>query len=448
MYDLFTIGAGPGGYTAALLAAKKGLKVGIAEGKSLGGTCTNTGCIPTKTYIESVKLLDRINIAKRFAIEVGKPVLRLDSLNTRKARVVKRLVKGIEYLLKSANVDIFPQQAEFIGPGKIKVGESILDAQTIIVATGSKPKMPALFRIPGIWTSDTLFDVRDLPETLAIVGGGVIGMEMAHIFSKLGSMVTVIEAMDRILPLEDPDVSELITKSSRSVKIYTSSRITGISGKDPYTITMETPEGVADIVSEKILLCIGRDPVLPPGLKEAGVHLNDVHGIEVDDTMQTSIPGVYAVGDVTGRHMLAYVASREAEIAVDHITGGTCRISYRNIPSVIFTDPEIASVGKSIEETDLSTASHGIFPVSSLGRARTMEASDGFARITCTQTGKIQRITIVGPHATELITSATLAIEQELSAEDFINLYHPHPTMSELLKEAAEDVLGLCVHKG
>lgn len=447
MYDLFVIGAGPGGYTAALLAAKKGLNVGIAEGKSLGGTCTNSGCIPTKTYIESISLLGRINAAKRFGIDTNKPSLSLDSLNTRKTRVVKRLVKGIEYLLKGADIDIYNQPADIIEPGKVKVGEQHLAARTIIVATGSRPKRPSLFDIPGIWTSDTLFDVKDLPETLAIVGGGVIGMEMAHIFSSLGSTVTVIEAMERILPSEDPRVSDLITKNFRSVNIYPSSRIIGIVGNAPYTIAMDTPEGDADIVAEKILLCIGRKPVIPPGLKNLGISLNGARGIQVDNTMQTSIPGVYAIGDVTGEYMYAYVASKEAETAVDHLTGGSSKIRYRNIPSIIFTSPEIASVGKGLEEIDHSTMKQGTFPVSALGRARTMEANDGYAHIICTQTGKIERVTIVSPHATELITIATLAIEKGLTAEDFLRLYHPHPTLSELLKEAAEDVEGLSVHK-
>ena len=447
MYDLFVIGSGPAGYTAALLAAKKGLTVAIAEGKSFGGTCTNTGCIPTKSYIESIHLFNKINAAKRFGIDIGKPSLGLDSLSTRKSRIVKRLVKGIELLLKGADIDIHAGPAEVVEPTRVKVGEQTFDTRFIIVATGSQPKMPSLFDVPGIWTSENLFEMKDLPETLAIVGGGVIGMEMAHIFSSLGSTVTVIEAMERILPFEDPQVSAFLAKNSRKVTIRTSSTITDIQGQQPYTLAIETPDGDVRLTAEKILLSIGRQPVIPQGIERLGARLNSARGIQVDDTMQTSIPGIYAIGDVTGEYMYAYIASKEAEIAVDHLTGGGQRISYHNIPSIIFTSPEIASVGKGLEEIDHETMKQGTFPVSALGRARTMEANDGYARMVCNKEGLIERVTIVSPHATELITIATLAIEKRLTAQDFLKIYHPHPVLSELLKEAAQDVEGLSVHK-
>ncbi|HHO77396.1 MAG TPA: dihydrolipoyl dehydrogenase [Deltaproteobacteria bacterium] len=447
MYDLFVIGAGPGGYTAALLAAKKGLRVGIAEGSNLGGTCTNTGCIPTKTYIESINLFNKIKNASRFGISSDKPILDLASLNKRKTRIVSRLVKGIDHLLGNAGVDVFSCRAEVLDTGKVRLGEVVLPTHNLIIASGSRPKVPALFDVPGVWTSDTLFDITELPVSLTIVGGGVIGMEMAHIFSTLGTKVTVIEAMARILPFEDPDVSEFLKKNSRTVKICTSSRVTDITGEGPYSIAFETPAGKEELVSEKILVCIGRAPVVPPGLEPSVIRMGSSGGIHTDHFMQTSLPGVYAIGDVTGEHMYAYVAGREAEIAIDHITGGSREINYRNIPSIIFTSPEIASVGKSLDELDSLETRHGIFPVSALGRARTMEANDGFAHVVCLADGKMARVTIIGPHATELISIASLAIEHRLTAEDFTALYHPHPTLSELLKEAAEDVLGLSVHK-
>jgi len=447
MYDLFVIGAGPGGYTAALLAAKKGLNVAIAEGKTFGGTCTNTGCIPTKTYIESIHLFNKIQNANRFGIKTDKPSISLDALNMRASRIVKRLVKGIEFLLKEAAIDIHTGPAEVIEPTRVKVGDKTFDTRAIIVATGSRPKKPSLFDVPGIWTSENLFEEKELPETLAIVGGGVIGMEMAHIFSTLGSTVTIIEAMERILPFEDPEVSTFLAKSSRKVNILTASSITDIESEHPYTLSLETPDGNRSLTADKILLCIGRHPVIPPGLENLGITLNSTRGIAVDETMQTSIPGIYAIGDVTGEYMYAYVASKEAEIAVDHLTGGSKKIRYHNIPSIIFTNPEIASVGKGIGEIDLSAIKQGSFPVSALGRARTIEANDGYAHMVCDSAGRIEHVTIVGPHATELITTATLAIEQGLTAEEFLRMYHPHPTLSELLKEAAEDVEGMSVHK-
>lgn len=447
MYDLFVIGAGPGGYTAALLAAKKGLNVAIAEGKNFGGTCTNTGCIPTKTYIESIHLFNKIRNANRFGIKTAEPFLSLDAMSMRTSRIVKRLVKGIEFLLSSAGIDIHTGPAEVVEPTRVRVGDETFDTRAIIVATGSRPKKPSLFDVPGIWTSENLFEEKELPETLAIAGGGVIGMEMAHIFSTLGSTVTIIEAMERILPFEDPEVSNFLAKSSRKVNILTASVITDIEGEHPYTLSIESPDGDTRLTADKILLCIGRQPVIPPGLEHLGITLNSTRGIAVDETMQSSIPGIYAIGDVTGEYMYAYVASKEAEIAVDHLTGGSRMIRYHNIPSIIFTSPEIASVGKDIREIDLSTMKQGSFPVSALGRARTIEANDGYAQMFCDNNGRIERVTIVGPHATELITAATLAIEQGLTVEEFLRPYHPHPTLSEILKEAAEDVLGMSVHK-
>ncbi len=447
MYDLFVIGAGPGGYTAALLAAKKGLRVGIAEGARMGGTCSNTGCIPTKTYIESINLFSRITAASRFGIEAGRPVLTLGSLNKRKSRIITRLAKGVEQLLKDAAVDIYPQPAQIIDQGRLTVGDRELVTRSLIVASGSTPKKPALFGVKGIWTSDTIFDVTELPQSLAIVGGGVIGMEMAHIFSTLGCTVSIIEAMDRILPSEDPEVSAFLAKAQRKVSLHTSSQVKDIHGDGPYELTLEKPGETVTLAVEKILLCIGRAPVMPQGLERLGIEINKAGGIRVDDTMQTSIPGIYAIGDVTGEHMYAYVASKEAGVAVDHLTGGSRRMNYRNIPTIIFTDPEIASAGKNLDEIDHATARHGMFPLSALGRARTMEAHDGYAHIICAASGRIERVTIVSPHATELIGIATLAIDRGLTAEDYLGLYHPHPTLSELLKEASEDVLGLCVHK-
>lgn len=446
-YDLMVIGAGPGGYTAAILAARKGLKVGIAEDSRFGGTCTNTGCIPTKTYIESAALLARIREAEKFGIRVEKPTVNFARMKARKDRVVARLSKGVEYLLKQNRVDVFRCAADIAGPGLVTAGDMRLKAGHIIIATGSNPKRPRLFAERGIWTSDEVFEVTELPESLAIIGAGVIGMEMAHLFSTLGVEVTLIEALDRVLPLEEEHISSYMTKLMRRIRVHTSACVTHIEGSGPYSLSLDTPEGSKTVDVHKVFLCIGRQPRIPAGCMEAGVALNDSGGIAVDGHLETSAPGVYAIGDVTGEHMYAYVASREAAVAVDHITGSGTGMSYRNIPSAIFTRPEVASVGSTPSAEESANERTGTFPLSALGRARTMEANDGYARITTSPEGVIKRVSIVGPHATDLISTAALAVDQGLTAEQFLASYFPHPTLAEILKEAAEDLLGTNVHQ-
>lgn len=443
-YDLFVIGAGPGGYTAALLGARKGLRVGIAEGSHCGGTCTNRGCIPAKSYFESVRLAAQMSNAQRFGIDPVQPSISLEGLHKRKSRIVARLVKGIEYLLDRAGVTVFRAHAHFLGEKSIQVGQDRLSASSIVIATGSRPRRPGLFDVPGVMTSDEVFDLREGPPSMIIVGGGVVGMEMAHIFSHLGTEVTVVEALDRILATEDEEVSEKLVSLYRNVRFMTSARVTAVEKGDGYTLTVER-QGLQETVhGHSVLLSIGREAVLPEGLTDLGIARNASGGIEVDCSMRTSLPGVYAVGDVTGEHMYAYVASREASVAVADILGEPARpVDYSAIPSVVFTHPEVASVGIS----QGTGKRRGTFPVSALGRARTMEESEGFATISCNTEGVLERVTIVAPHATELIAWATLAVQRRLSVEEFLDPACPHPTMAELLKEAAEDVLGKCLNK-
>lgn len=443
-YDVFVIGAGPGGYTAAIHAARRGLSVGIAEMSHPGGTCTNVGCIPTKTYAESVKLLRQTQNARRFGITTGEVSLELASLNKRASRIIARLRKGIELLLEQQQIAIHRDEACFLDPHTLRVGDDEITAGHIIVATGSRPLIPPIFAHPGVFTSDEIFSLTELPEDLLIIGGGVIGCEMANIFSALGSRITVIEALDRILPHEDEDVSRELSRLMRSVTFHTATRVSDITGQGPYTVQAEGPDGPLRLTASAILLCIGRTPQLPAGLAELGVHRTPSGGIKVDAGMRSSIPHILAVGDVTGEQPYAYTATREAEVAVRRICGEEAVMSYEHVPSVIFTHPEIASVGTL---PDTGVLREGSFPVSALGRARTMETSDGWSRVWTRPDGKMARVTIMAQHATELVPWATLALEQGLTVEEFLAPIYPHPVMAELLKEAAEDVLDLCVHK-
>ena len=444
-YDLFIIGAGPGGYTAAILASKKGLKVGIAEAGKPGGTCTNLGCIPTKSYIESVKLFTGIGNASRFGIEVEIKPLNLENVYNRKERIISRLSKGIEFLLKTNGVELIKGAAVITGHNEAIIGNEIYNFDNLIISTGSRPK-PCVFDIPGIWTSNEALSAKMIPQSLLIVGGGAIGMEMAGIFSPLGTKVTVVEAMERILPGEEPDASRLLLKTMRNVHFMTSALVKGIEIGEGFKTSILLDGAIEVIETEKILWCTGRAPVVPESMELLGVERHASGGIKVDKGMRTSVPGVYAIGDVTGEWMLAYIASREAEVAVDNITGGNALMDYSYVPSIVFTNPEIASVG--ILHHDASGLIKGTFPISALGRARTAEANDGFANVYSDERGRMVRVTIAAPHATDLIAWASLAVGKGMTIKEFLEPVYTHPTFSELIKEAAEDTLGLSVHKG
>jgi dihydrolipoamide dehydrogenase len=444
-YDLFIIGAGPGGYTAAILASKKGLKVAIAEAGKPGGTCTNLGCIPTKSYCESVKLYSSIKNSSRFGIEAEIKPLNLENVYNRKERIISRLSKGIELLLKTNGVELIKGEAAIINSNVAALGDDIYNFDNLIISTGSRPK-PCPLDVPGIWTSNEALSAKEIPQSLLIVGGGVIGMEMAGIFSALGVQVTVVEALDRILPGEEPDASQLLVKTMRSVRFMTSTLVKSIEEGEVFKTTVLSGEQTELIETEKILWCTGRSPVIPVGLEKLGVEMHASGGIKVDKGMRTSVPGVYAIGDVTGEWMLAYIASKEAETAVENIAGGNALMDYSCVPSIIFTSPEIASVGTLSH--DAPGLKKGTFPVSALGRARTVEANDGFANVYTDGEGRLARVTIASPHATDLIAWAALALRKGMTVGEFLEPVYTHPTFSELIKEAAEDILGLSVHKG
>ncbi len=393
-YDLFIIGAGPGGYTAAILASKKGLKVGLAEAGKTGGTCTNLGCIPTKSYIESVKLFAGIRNASRFGLEAEIKPLNLENIFNRKERIITRLSKGIEFLLKTNGVELIKGAATITGRNEAMIGNEIYNFDNLIISTGSGPK-PCPFDVPGIWTSNEALSVKIIPQSLLIVGGGVIGMEMAGIFSSMGVNVTVVEALERILPGEEPDASQFLVKVMRNVRFMTSSIVKGIEKGEWYKTSILSGEKIEMIETEKVLWCTGRSPVVPVGVENLGIERHASGGIKVDKGMKTSVPCVYAIGDATGEWMLAYIASREAEVALENIMGGDALMDYSCVPSIIFTSPEIASVGNM--HHDATGLIKGTFPVSALGRARTAEANDGFANVYTDEKGRLVRVTIAAP---------------------------------------------------
>ena len=455
VYDIAVIGGGPGGYVAAAYGARQGARVVLVEKDTLGGTCLNRGCIPTKALVRTTEVYKTMQEAPRYGcrgeniqVDFGRAMARTD-------RIVAGMVKGVEALLDRHKVTVLPGLARLVDQESIAVkngaNETVIKAKHIIIATGSESvNLP----IPGahgpyILDSTKALELQELPASMVIIGGGVIGMEFAFIFARLGVKVTVIEYLDQILSLVDEDLAQEVFRSARTagIKIYTSAKVTSISTKvdGQAQVTFEhatTGEPFSDIAADKVLMAVGRRPFLEGlSVEEIGLQL-DRGGlaIKVDDTMQTNIENIYAIGDVTGKVMLAHVASHQGLVAIDNILGKETLMDYHGVPSAVFTDPEIATVGISEKEAKAQgvPVKVGRFPFAVNGKAVTLGMSRGFVKlITEADTGVIIGGGIVGPGATDLIGEITLAVQYRLTAHQVARTIHPHPTLPEAVFEAA-----------
>ncbi|WP_448535212.1 dihydrolipoyl dehydrogenase [Pseudothermotoga sp.] len=450
MYDALIIGAGPGGYVAAIKLAQHGKRVAVVEKSFVGGTCTNWGCIPTKALLTSAHLL-RIIVEKGAELGVLAENVSFDfsKMRNHMNKVVMASRKGIEYLFKKNGIELINGEAIVESPNSVKVQDKKLEAKHLVIATGSVPTLfPPFNEVPGIWTSDDVFRMERLPESVLIVGGGVIGVELATFFSSLNVKVIVVELLDHILPNEDADAAQLVAKTlkKRGVEIYESSKVTSVQPiENGYSSIVETKEGQLEKTTEKVIVAVGRKPKIGEDLKAVGLAIEK--GIKTDETMLTNLPSVYAVGDVRGQIMLAHVAMYEAVVAAENICGKPTKMNYSAVPSVIFSEPEVASVGVKEKDVDPSTVKVFSYPLMANGRARTMLEKEGFAKfIADAKTGRILGATIVGPYATELIMEATIAVRNGLTAEQLERTIHPHPTLSETLLGAIEGVVGRPIH--
>ena len=442
-YQLAIIGGGPAGYTAAETAGKAGLSVVLFEKKSLGGVCLNEGCIPTKTLLYSAKTYDHARHAQKYAVTVSEASFDLPKIIARKQKVVRKLVLGIKGKLTQAGVTIVQGEAQIVDAHHISCGEESYECDNLLLCTGSEtfiPPIPGLEKV-NYWTHRDALESKELPKSLAIVGGGVIGMEFASFFNSLGVEVTVIEMLPEILGGGmDVEMAGLLRAeyAKRGIRFMLSTKVTAID--EGITIHYETAEGAGEVVAEKLLMSVGRRPVMKGyGLENLDMERNARGGIVVDAQMRTSLPGIYVCGDLTGFSLLAHTAVREAEVAVHTILGKEDAMSYRAIPGVVYTNPEIAGVG----ETEESLQKKGInyravkLPMAYSGRfVAENEGVNGICKLLIAEDDTILGAHVFGTPASEIIAIAGMAIELRLTTEQWKRIVIPHPTVGEIFREA------------
>ena len=444
-YQVIIIGGGPAGYTAAEAAGKAGLSVLLIEKKNLGGVCLNEGCIPTKTLLYSAKTVDNARHASKYAVNVSDVSFDLGKIIARKSKVVRKLVLGVKSKLTSNKVDLVTGEAQIVGPGRVRCGEEMYEGENLILCTGSETFIPPIPDIETVdyWTHREALDNKELPASLAIVGGGVIGMEFASFFHSLGVEVTVIEMMDEILGGMDKELSALLRAdyAKRGIKFLLSTKVVGLAQSDEGTVvSYENAEGSGSIVAQRLLMSVGRRPVTKGfGLENLDLEKTERGAIRVNSRMQTSLPGVYVCGDLTGFSLLAHTAVREAEVAVHTILGKEDEMSYRAIPGVVYTNPEIAGVGETEESATAKGLTYRVvkLPMAFSGRfVAENEGVNGVCKLLIGENEQIIGAHVLGNPASEIIVLAGTAIELELTAAQWKKIVFPHPTVGEIFREA------------
>ncbi len=443
-YEIAVIGAGPGGYETAIKAAQLGKKTCIVEEKEFGGTCLNVGCIPTKVLIRTANLVSEIRDASKFAVEGVDPAavsVDMKKLQQRKSGIVKTLTGGVRALLGGNRVAIEKGKAAFVDAHTLSVGDKTITAENIIIATGSKVFMPPFIAIEGdsrVITSDEALGLDSLPKRMAVIGGGVIGVEFAYLFSKLGVEVTVLELMDQILPMVDPEISSLARKSMEQggVSFKLGAKVKTVKDN---CVQFELDGKEEEIAADLVLMAVGRVPNTE-GLNAEGIGLAfERKAIQTNERLQTNIPHIYAIGDVNGKVMLAHTASHEGMTALENICGGYAEMDYDKIPSCIYITPEIASIGltEAKAKEKAGKIKVGRFPFAANGKSLIEGSTEGMAKVILDEeTGEILGVHLFGSHVTEMIGEISAAMASELTAEEVIGSIHPHPTVNEAVGEA------------
>jgi dihydrolipoamide dehydrogenase len=458
-YDVIVIGAGPGGYVCAIRAAQLGLKTACVEKRAtLGGTCLNVGCIPSKALLQaSEKFEEAEKHLSSFGVNVGKVSLDLKAMMGHKEKVVESNVKGIEFLFKKNKVDWLKGEGSIPAAGQVKVGDKTYSAKHIVIATGSD-----VAELPGITidekqivSSTGALELGAVPKSMAVIGGGVIGLEMGCVWSRLGAKVTVIEYLDRILPGMDGELSKEAQKilKKQGIEFKLGTKVTGVkTDKKGSVLTLEPAKGgtAETLDAEIVLVEVGRKPYTASlGLEKVGVQMDERGRVKTDAHFETNVKGIYAIGDVIAGPMLAHKAEDEGVVLAEMIAGQTGHIDYDCIPGVVYTWPEVAAVGKTEEQLKEAGVAYktGKFPFMANGRARAMNCTDGFVKILAdAKTDRVLGVHIIGPEAGTLIAECVIAMEFGASAEDIARTCHAHPTLEEAVKEAALAVDGRPIH--
>jgi dihydrolipoamide dehydrogenase len=459
-FQVVIIGSGPGGYVAAIRAGILGLKTALVEKDPfLGGTCLHRGCIPTKALLHTAYLCDEFHHAPEHGLDVGALKIDFAKVQKRKSAIVTKLAKGIQYLMKKRKVEVFTGMGRIIDKNTVSIqggkGEETIKAGAVVVATGSTPaQLPHIQPDHKlILNSDSILNVEEIPESLAVIGAGAVGVEFASIFNSFGTKVSVIELLPHAVPVEDEAISKALEQAYRKkgIDIHTSSEVKSIDkSRGMAKLKIVSGDKTTELEAQRVLLSVGRKPMTEGiGLETIGVTTERGY-IPVNEFMQTSADNVYAIGDVVATPLLAHVASAEGVLAVDHIAGKHARpLDYGTIPNCTYCSPEIASVG--LTEKAAKEKGHdvrvGQFPFSAIGKAMILGDTTGFIKIVGDKKyDEALGIHIIGPKATELIAEACLGLGLETTVEEMAKTVHPHPTLSETMMEAAHSVYGEAIH--
>jgi dihydrolipoamide dehydrogenase len=463
-YDVIIIGGGPAGYVAAIRCGQLGLSTAVIEREALGGTCVLWGCIPAKSLLESAALANRLKHAAEHGITLGEVTLDYGPAMKRSRAVSTQNSKGVEFLFKKNKVTYLKGEARLAGPKTVELKGA--DGKTerhdakraVVVATGSRvrglPQIGLEINRTTVLSSDEVLVLDKAPKTMAVIGAGAVGCEFSDVFNAYGTKVTLLEVAPRVLPIEDADCSAEVMKSfrKRGIDVVVGAKISNVKvGADGVTMTVEAGGESRTVEVEKVLVAAGRAPnVEQVGLKEAGVKLSERGFVEINERFETSVPGVFAIGDVAGGPMLAHKGSREGHVLAELIAGvHTHPVNYKNIPSCTYCHPEVASIGLTEQQVKDQKLEYkvGKFPFSANGRARTAGETEGFVKIIRdAKHGEILGAHIVGHHATELIHELVVARENEYTVEEIDLAIHAHPTLSEAVAEAALDSMGKMIH--
>lgn len=444
-FDIIVLGGGPGGYPAAIQAAQLGKSVALVEVKDLGGTCLNRGCIPSKALIANADVLKKVKMAEEFGIRVGSISIDYAKMVQRKDQVVGRVRKSLEGLIASNKITLFRGFGKFVSPKTIKVtgtDNALLQGDKIIIATGSEPRNMPAFPFDGdkIIDSTSLLERTTLPQKIAIIGGGIIGCEFASLYAAFGVDVTLLEMMPRIVPTETEIVSNTLARAfqKKGIKIETNALVQGVD-KTAQGVTVKLAGGKT-VDADIALVAVGRSMNTSKiGLEAAGVLINPNGTLPVNEKMETNVPGIYAIGDIASKWWLAHVATHQGIVAAKNAAGKKARMHYNAIPSVIFTEPEIGTVGLSLEQAleQGYQATVGAFPFQALGKSQASLETEGFAQvITDRKTGQILGAQVVGHEASTLIAEMAVAVANELTLESITETIHAHPTVAEAWLEA------------